>query len=831
MNKKTYLCIHGHFYQPPRENPWIEAIEKQDNAGADYHNWNDRICTECYRPNALARILDSRGNVNDIINNFELMSFNVGPTLLSWLEEYRPKTYERILEADRLSAKAHGGHGNAIAQAYNHMIMPLANERDKVTQVKWGIYDFVKRFARKPESMWLPETACNEETLDVLIDEGMKYLILSPHQADKMRHLKDEHWTDVANGSIDPTRAYRCFSKKNPEKYIDIFFYDGPVSKAVAFDNLLYDSRIYADRLESARDPHRTHTQIINLATDGETYGHHRLYGDRVLAYLLRYEAAKRNFVITNYGEFLENFPPEYEVKIKSGDNGLGTSWSCPHGVKRWAEHCGCRGGGDDHWRQDWRKPLRETFDWLRDELAGVFEKEGGGYFKDVWQARNDYIQVILDRSAQARKKFFEAHQKRHLTPEEITLCLKLLEMQRSAMLMYTSCGWFFTELSGEETVQVIKYATRALQLAESVSNVDLTHEFMKKLSKAKSNIEFFRDGLGVYDHLVRPSVTTLEKVVSHFAVSSFFKERSDKFKIYCYELESIDQRREALDDLALCFGHVKVRSMVTLEEIDAVYALLQSEIYDFYCYVKPFADIKDYHQLKHELFSEFNLAHRNKVGGMIYEHFGTDYFSLKDLFKEEKIQILEALSRDGLERFKELYEDLYQRHRRIIDVYRMAQIPLPEAYRFIVEHRLSDDFNQLVTERLLSSDEAIDKANAIRMWAKEAGLKLNRAPSQEFLTKKLNKNMNSLLGQWNDDQVKECHRIAGIAERLGVVIDNRQAQENYLAIVEKIETDAQYLPAVVGQGIIDFIELGYQLAVNVDRFKDNLTKLIVNPT
>ncbi len=830
MTHKTYLCLHGHFYQPPRENPWIEEIERQDNAGTGYHDWNERISFECYRPNALARILDAEQSVEDIVNNFKMISFNVGPTLLSWLEKHDRKTYERILEADSDSVRLHGGHGNAIAQVYNHVIMPLANRRDKITQVRWGIADFKKRFGRQPESMWLAETACDEETLEVLVEEGMKFLILSPHQAQSARDAGANEWQDVSNGNIDPTCAYRYFLNNGSGKYIDVFFYDGPISKAVAFDDLLCDAKIYASRLESAKHPHRKHAELINVAIDGETYGHHKTYGDRALAYLLKVEIPKRGFVITNYGEFLENFPPQREVKVKFGDDKKGTSWSCSHGIKRWLEHCGCRGGGDGHWRQDWRKPLRQTFDWLRDEMARIFEEKGSLYLRDVWKARDDYIDIVLDRSGEARNKFFEKHALKPLSKDEAVLCMKLLEIQRNCMLMYTSCGWFFTELSGEETVQVIKYAARALQLAQEIVGDELSRGFMQRLALAKSNIEFFKNGAGVYDHLVAPSVVTLEKVVSHFAISSLFRHRDEKFRIYAYEFNHVHSRKEQKDDLTLCVGHVKVRSVITLEEIDAVYVLLQSELYDFYCYVRPFEKIAHYQNLSDEIFSEFTQGHRNKMGKLIYDHFGKEYYSLKDLFKEEKERILELLSRSGMERFNVFCEEIYQKHRRMIDVYRMAKISLPQEYQFIVEHKLSGDFNRLVTENISFDQDAIDKAHTIRVWAKESGLKLNRASSERFLSKRFNKQMAELCVRWEDEKVKDCYRVGKLCERLGIEIDKRSAQENYLVVLQKLESDRLYLTSVSGQGILNFIELGHFLAVNIEKFKVQLEQLIQNP-
>ncbi|MFA5060528.1 MAG: DUF3536 domain-containing protein [Candidatus Omnitrophota bacterium] len=821
-SKKTHLCIHGHFYQPPRENPWIEEIEAQENVGGIYHDWNERISSECYHPNAFARVLDGEQQIENIVNNYESLSFNFGPTLLSWMEKYDPRTYERIIEADRKSIKERGGHGNALAQVYNHIIMPLANRRDKITQVKWGIADFKKRFGRTPESMWLAETACNEESLQVLIEEGMKFLILAPHQAEKIKRFSDAHWSDVSGGNVDPTHPYRCFLNDSSGRYIDIFFYDGPVSKSVAFDDLVNDARIFAHRLENARRPDRRHTELIHVATDGETYGHHKIFGDRALAYLLKTEAAKHGFVITNYGEFLEKFPPEYEVKIKSGENGLGTSWSCAHGVKRWSDHCGCRGDGPGHWRQDWRRPLRETFDWLRDELALIFTKEGNKYFHDAWEARNDYINVVLDRSHKSREDFFRKHAKYILSKDDVVICYKLLEMQRSAMLMYTSCGWFFTEVSGEETVQVIKYAARAVQLAESVIKADLTTEFSSRLRKIKSNMEYFGDGEGVYEHLVKPSIATLERVVSHFAISSLFKNYNDQFTIYGYEFENLDYRKENLGDLTLCLGRVKVRSIVTFEEIDVVYVLLQSEIYDFYCYVRPFSEISDYLKFGHELFGEFLLGHRNSMGKIIYERFGTEYFSLKDLFKEERKEILALLSRDAIERFKHLADELLQKHRRMIDVYRMTKIPLPDECRFVVEQKLSGDFNDLINKSILSDSEVFDRAHAIRVLAKELGLKLNRSHAEQFLTKQLNETIAGLRIKWNDGKIKDCLSMVKVAQRLGIEVDFRMSQEHYLAIAERLEHDKTYAATAGGQSIFDFIDLGRRLGINVEAIKLN---------
>ena len=401
MANEKYLAIHGHFYQPPRENPWLEAIELQDSA-LPFHDWNERINKECYNPNSVSKIVDSRNRILDVVNNYEHMSFNFGPTLLSWMEQFAPLTYERIIKADIESVNEHNGHGNAMAQVYNHIIMPLANEQDKITQVKWGIRDFEYRFGRKPEGIWLAETAVDDDTLRVLEANGIKFTVLSPYQAEKIRKSGAKEWTDVSWGNIDPARSYRYHIKSAPGKYIDLFFYDGAISRAVAFEELLKDGNKFTRRLKEGVSDCRDYPQLVNIATDGESYGHHTKFGDMALAYVLQVKAKEEGFIITNFGEYLEKHRSDYEVEIKQA-----SSWSCFHGVGRWKEDCGCSTGGHPGWNQKWRKPLREALDYLRDELARLFEVEAPKYFnKDCWEVRNNYIEVILDRNLMNVLKF-----------------------------------------------------------------------------------------------------------------------------------------------------------------------------------------------------------------------------------------------------------------------------------------------------------------------------------------------------------------------------------------------------------------------------------------
>lgn len=497
------ICIHGHFYQPPRENPWTDEIEKQDSS-KPYHDWNEKVFAECYKTNSEAPIMNEKGEVVKTINNYEHINFNFGPTLFSWIKAKHPNTYKKILDADMRSVSIHNGHGNAIAMAYNHIIMPLANLQDKITQIRWGMKDFEYRFGRKSESIWLPETACNPAVIEVLINEGIKYIILDVSQADKIRQIGHKHWHDVSNGSIDPKMAYRCYSTVNKGKTIDIFFYDGPVAKSIAFENVLKNSSDLMNKILQAVPHSSVNDQIVSVATDGETFGHHKKNAERTLAYFLTVLAPANSMKIVNYGEYLEQHSPSFEVKIKAGKNGEGTSWSCSHGVDRWQDACGC--GGWDGWHLLWRRPLRDTMNWLRDELIIIYENEGGKYFKDVWKARNEYINLILNKTKDTSAEFFKSNARKRLRKRDIETCLKLLEMQKYSMLMFTSCGWFFSEISGLESVQVLQYAAKAMDIAEEITGKSFELEFNKRISHAESNLKKYKNGRGVWNKLVAPA-------------------------------------------------------------------------------------------------------------------------------------------------------------------------------------------------------------------------------------------------------------------------------------------------------------------------------------
>jgi len=516
MSQEIYLCIHGHFYQPPRENPWTNEIDNEQSA-SPYANWNERIYAECYLPNSEAGIYENYDTLLRQVNNYELINFNFGPTLLKWIKEKHINLYYKLLEADKKSFERRHGHGNAIAQVYNHLIMPLANLRDKVTQVHWGLRDFEYNFHRRPEGMWLAETACDQETIEVLINEGIKYIILDSSQADFIRNLHNKEWIDVQSGNINTKRPYRCFSDINPKRHIDIFFYDGPLSKSIAFDDLLTDSEKLLNRIEESVDRNSRESQLISIATDGETFGHHKKYGDRTIAYLLTELAPKKGYKICNYGEYLKKHPPKWEVKIKPGPEGLGTSWSCIHGVKRWKEDCGCSTGGGEGWNQEWRTPLRDGLNSLRDEGTKIFEQEGSKYLKDIWSARNEYIDLIEEKNNFNAISIFLKNAKPNIHNKNFETVVKLLEMQKYSQLMFTSCGWFFSDIDGIESKQVLKYACRMIQYLEDVSGNHYEDAFLRVLMNAKPNSGKYDNAAEMYLREIKPLSSKLNFDFNNF--------------------------------------------------------------------------------------------------------------------------------------------------------------------------------------------------------------------------------------------------------------------------------------------------------------------------
>jgi alpha-amylase/alpha-mannosidase (GH57 family) len=700
MNR--YICIHGHFYQPPRENPWLEEIELQDSA-YPYHDWNERITSECYAPNTASRILDPDKRIIDIVNNYAKTSFDIGPTLLSWIKTHHPDVYQALIEADRLSQKRFSGHGSAIAHAYNHMIMPLASSRDKRTQVIWGIRDFEYRFGRKPEGMWLPETAANLETLDILAEQGITFTILAPRQARRVREICEEEWKDV-NEKIDTRMPYMC--RLPSGKTINLFFYDGQIAQDVAFRGLLNNGKNFAERLTGVFSD-LEEPQLVHIATDGESYGHHHRYGDMALACALHHIESGKLANLTNYAEYMEKCPPTREVEIIEN-----SSWSCVHGVERWRGDCGCNTLTNPGWNQGWRAPLREAMDWLRDNLIPIYEMGMASYIQDPWQARDDYIKVILNRSAQNEvildgsvqgvEAFLSRHALRELSDDEKTKVLKLLEMQRCAMLMYTSCGWFFDDISGIETVQVMQYASCAMQLARGVGGEDLESGYLDILKRAQSNIPDFEDGAQVWETFVKPAALDLLKVGAHYAISSLFEEYPETINIFCYTASSEIYDLSELGIQKLAVGRARIHADITGEEQLVCFAVLHLGDHNLIGGVREYRGDEFFSLMRKEMTDAFMKSDIPKMIRLMDRHFETHSYSLWHLFKDEQRKVLNQIIEPTLSEIADSFRQTYEQHYPIMQVMRDLQIPIPKALAATAEFILNTDLRKsLETEEL----------------------------------------------------------------------------------------------------------------------------------
>ena len=824
-NKEVFLTIHGHFYQPPRENPWLEAIELQDSA-LPFHDWNERITKECYNPNSVSKIVDSRNRILDVVNNYAHMSFNFGPTLLSWLEHFAPLTYERIIKADIESITEHSGHGNAMAQVYNHIIMPLANENDKITQVKWGIRDFEYRFGRKPEGMWLAETAVDDETLRVLVDNGIKFTVLSPYQADKFRQKDDKEWTDVSWGNIDPARSYRYYIKSEPEKYIDLFFYDGAISRSVAFDELLKDGNKFIRRLKEGVSDCRDYPQLVNIATDGESYGHHTKFGDMALAYVLKIRAKDEGFTTTNYAEFLDKYRSDCEVEIKQA-----SSWSCFHGVGRWKEDCGCSTGGHPGWNQKWRKPLRNALDYLRDELIKVYETEGVKYFnKNVWDVRNNYIEVILNRDEMNVRKFQQENFKPELSDDDKVRAMELLEIQRQALLMYTSCGWFFSEISGIETVQIMKYAARAMQLAVKFTDKNLEENFLNILAEAKSNIAEYGTGKDIFERFVSPSVVTPKQIASLWALSSLYQDFEDEESVYCYTITKHDYKKVQKGTSTFIVGNIEIQSKVTLQKSNLIFALMQFSGGDFHCAIKEYSD--EYSKLKANLIRTFLLNPLTEIIRSMDESFGKDYYTLKDIFIEERRKILQILLKSKLEKFSQIYQNMYDEGKGSIYHLQGLGLKIPDEFKIAAGYALNKKFNDIVVHANgFIDDELIQQAIDVNYEAKKMDIQLDKTPSNAIFGRKILQNISRLVHSFEIQQADAILEIFDIVEKLELQIDISEAQNIYfMKIYHKV---GDIIETGVKRGsdrkfVEMLLDIGEKLNINTEFYRKKLDKLLL---
>lgn len=769
---KKYVCIHGHFYQPPRENAWLEIIEQQDSA-APFHDWNERINFECYAPNTAARLLDHQNAITDIRSNYSRMNFNFGPTLLSWLQGCDEAIHRAIIDADKRSMDRFGGHGSAIAQVYNHMIMPLANERDKQTQVIWGIRDFEHRFGRKPEGMWLAETAVDTPTLEVLAAQGIRYTILAPRQGKAVRRLGDQEWNELPPDSIDPRRPYRCQLPSG--KSIILFFYHGGIAQGVAFQGLLNNGEHFArafTRVFSESDE----PQLAHIATDGESYGHHHRHGEMALAACLRSFEEQDDVVLTNYGQFLDWFPPTWEAQIHEN-----SSWSCVHGVERWRSNCGCNTGGHPGWTQAWRKPLRDSLDWLRDVLIPVFEREAAPLLTDPWATRDDYIDLILNRNDETVDTFLRKHTKKKLTPAQKTKALRLLEMQRFAMLMYTSCGWFFDEISGIETNQILQYACRVIHFAQQTGGLNLQEEFIERLEKAPSNVH--PHGAWSYVHHILPNQINLVGMVMHYAASSLFEEHPEQLDIFNYRADSEVLHRLQAGTQKLVIGRTMVRSKTTFSEKQFSFAVLYLSQQNLIGNISIDMKRSEFDQMTTRLSESFKHSNLGQVIGLMQEFFGSDKFTLDQLFQEEKRSFLRDISQKSLQGIEYTFREIYNENYQLMSSHQRSAIPVPAPFLNAVQFILNHDLRHFFTNTQWSIQELKRLLSEFAKWSvpieDESGLALAAG-------NRLHSELQTVLAIGIPDSLSKLHQLQMVVQSLNhmnIDIDFWKVQNLYYSM------------------------------------------------
>jgi alpha-amylase/alpha-mannosidase (GH57 family) len=792
MSEKS-ICIHGHFYQPPRENPWLEEVEVEESAHP-YHDWNAKITAECYAPNSSSRIMDPQGKIIGLVSNYSKISFDFGPTLLYWLDRHEPELYQSILDADKESINTCSGHGSAMAQVYNHMIMPLANDKDKETQVKWGIKDFEKRFGRYPEGMWLPETAVDIKTLEILANNGIKFTILAPHQAKRIRTIGAENWAEIANGNMNTKKAYKCNLPSG--KALNIFFFD-KVSTDAAFGDMLSNGEIFAKKLVSLFEENNVGT-LVNIATDGELYGHHRFHGDMTLAYCLYYLSSNNLAKIINYAEYLEKNLPQNEVEIKEN-----TSWSCLHGVERWRTDCGDSSGSHPEWNQAWRKPLRNAMDWLRDVLVPNFEHEIRKFLKDPWSARNDYIQVILDRSKENLEEFLSTHAIRDLSNDEKTRVLRLMEMQRHAMLMFTSCGWFFDDISGIETIQIIKYAARALQLARDTLGIELENQFVKMLEEARSNVQEHGNGAKIYEKFVKPSIMNSAQISAQgIIISTFSTFQNGKVTLTtpssCFELIPEKIERFEQGKFRLSVGRLRFVSNITLEDETFGSAAVWLGDHNVSCGVKKNMPQEEVESMKEELLQSFEKGQINETILQIAKHF-EEVYSMKNMFKDEQEKLLKIVVRGSMKKAQQLYEIIYRDQSALLRFMKEIGIPPPRPFQAATEIVFNDGLLQAFSSNEVNLKQLNNLIEDVKHVDVEIDCELLSLKAAEKITDELTRLREN---PENEMQIEKIQEIINSSNQLALKpnlwkaqnIAFKIAQEVYKNVKERKEEKSQKL-------------------------------------
>jgi alpha-amylase/alpha-mannosidase (GH57 family) len=790
-----FVCVHGHFYQPPRENPWLDAIDSQPSA-APYHDWNARITAECYAPNTAARILDEQGRIQHIINNYAWMSFNVGPTLMRWLAQAEPVAYAGILAADKEGQARFGGHGPAIGQAYGHIIMPLATPRDRRTQVAWGVADFHHHFGRNPEGMWLPEAAVCTDSLEALAEYGVRYTVLAPHQAARFRALGTDEWQDVAGTGIDTTVPYRVNLPSG--RQIAIFFYNGSVSQSIAFQGLLNSGESLAQALLGNVSADTTTPRLAHVATDGETYGHHHRHGEMALAYALHHIHDTGLARITVYGEFLALCPPQHEVQIVEQ-----SSWSCSHGVERWRSDCGCHTGGALGWNQAWRGPLRHALEWARTEVDAQWEKTAARVFANPWQARDAYIEIINDPSDATVKRFLTKNARNN----QRWPALALLELQRQLMQSFTSCAWFFNDPSGIETIQVLRYAARMMQLAKQTLQLDLEEGFHEQLEQVVSNTGVTVAEL--YTQQVQPLTITLADICAHDALTALFIDTPPADVVYLHHVMRQKQQRWTLDQVQVVIGVSDVTALLTGEQSQFVYGVVLMGEQVLAGGVRP--EPERYQRLQKSISDAIKNHDQDALLQAMHSELGRFDYSLRSIFRDEQRTILTSMLRGVVDSVAQQYHQMYAEHANLMRFLQRMTVPLPPELQMPAAMAVHADIRAALRQTPVDTAQL----QSVLQVATQSGVVLDKA----LLAYEYTQTLHHLAAQLVEtpchaDLLQTMIDVADIAQ--GIDVDMWMVQNNYNVVWQR---DYALMCKSAAQGnsesttwVAEFRRLGSQL-------------------
>ena len=769
MANATFV-LHGHFYQPPRENPWTEVVPREVSA-APFHDWNARITAEAYRPNGWARILDEAGRIVAIVDNYEHLSFNVGPTLLSWLQVHAPETYERILQADRRRRRA-------IAQGYGHAILPLCNDRDLRTQVRWGQADFRHRFGREPQGLWLPETAVDDRVLAVLAEEGVRFTILAPGQIRAVRPLSEHghepEWQPVAGTSaLDTRRVHRWRHPERPDLGVDLVVYDGDISHDVAFGG--FPSQVVLDRIvgrSRGRSPGDWQGGLVAVACDGETFGHHHHFAERGVAYAMAVEAGRRQVATPSLEEWLDAHPPDWEAQVHL------SAWSCAHGVGRWLDDCGCRTGGEPGWTQRWRRPLRSALDVLRDTANEVFERRGPAVMHDPWGARDAYVEVLL--GGMSLDDFVVAH----VVPGDegaVVEALSLLECQRHSLLMYTSCGWFFNDLAGIETLQILRYAARCLDLLEELGEPAPYERFLGVLAEARSNRPAEGDGRAIWRRHVEPARADAARVASHIALVELLAGDGAITELGGYYVER--QLQDIVDrgGIATSSGRVALTHRRTRRRTVWTYGAVHLGGLEVFGAVRPADD-----DLSADAAAVAELSDATREGmrvtgllRLVTDRFGPREFGLESVLPGVGDDLLHATAASLADRFVAAYDELRTDYHDTLVALAVAGTTLPVELRGPIELALARRLESELAEAATATDAgAYAGLRSIVREAREEGVQISSPRASEALGRALVAAVDEAAADPGEATVGAAVGMVELARELGVPVDFGTAQE-----------------------------------------------------